>query len=821
VGIIVKFILKNAWEKKVRTFLIIFSIMISSALIFSSNALTDSITKMHVERMRQYFGNADIIIHAGGNANGTISPGKAYSLGAHIEYVVGSFAASGQYKNISGEKDDISLKGLSLEQTDILNPIQLEQEYDLRPFTGRKIIVSRQLAAKYHWTLGDTLELGINNTRQNFILSGIAYPTGFFLDDGRTSFALMPQETLSSIYGVRGRWNQLFIKFSNPVEKGLLQEKLQKLYKNCGFSYYSYSASGMSTPFQLMTFLVCFMSIFIIYTTFKVITMERLPVIGTFRSIGATKKTTDFILLMESLVYGIIGGLIGSGLGIGVLYIMSDLTKWNKAVPTTIVFTPLQLAAAFICAPLLCLGSSLVPILKVSRIPVKDVILNTMEKPRKKTRWKLVLAVVMLAISVSVPHYIPNGLALPVDMTCLLMLSAATVLLAPYLTHGLVFILQRMYPLLFGNEGILAAKNLKDNKSVLNSISLLSIGIATLLLIGMVNNSMSQEVLDVYKNNILYDISMWVPNADKNTRMLIQSVDGVEDVYCTFTRGVQAVGSNEWIRQIDGVDAQKHPEYIKLDLDGEWTDVFNKLDAGRNIYLSHALNYTLGLKTGDTLTLQMPVGNRDYKVSGFFDTVLNNGQYALISERYFRMDMQARFYSDIFIKTSKDPQAVADSLRQLFARKDPWIETVLQSQKRELENNSQIFGILIGFSVLTMLIGIIGIFNNLIIGFIERRHSFAVLRSIGMSRRQIVKMIFVEALSGGLIGGIAGIITGTLQVFIVPYITRATGQFFSIHYNPGFLYLFLLFGMAITLIASISPAMRTSRMNIIEAVKYE
>lgn len=821
VGILIRFILKNAWEKKIRTFLIIFSIMIASALIFASNALTDSIGKMHEERMRQYFGNADIIIQKGGAGYGGVSPARAGELADRFTYSIQSFSGFGQYRHNRNEMLDIRLKGLSLENTAIVNPVQLEQEYDLTPFTGRKIIVNRQLADKYGWKLGDTLELKINNNRQHFILSGIAYPSGFFLDDGRTYYALVPPETLSSIYGAFGKYNELFIKYKNPAEKRYLHEKLQKIYKNCGFSYYSYSADGMSTPFRLMTFMVCFMSIFIIYSTFKVITMERLPVIGTFRSIGATQGVTNLILLLESLVYGVIGGLIGCVAGIGVLYIMADLTKWSTAVATTIVFTPMQLMLAFAAAPALCVGSSVLPILKASRIPIKDIILNAMEKSRKKKRWKLILAFVMLVVSLVTPHYIPNSLALPVDMACLLMLSAAVVLFIPYLTHGFIQVLERVYPFLFGNEGILAAKNLKDNKSILNSISLLSIGISALLLIAMVNNSMSQEILDIYKNNILYDIHLWVPNADKNTKQLIQAVEGVKDVYCTYNNGVQVIGSNEWIRQVDGVDAEKYPQYLKLTTSESWNEIFTRLDSGRHIYLANALNYTLGLKEGDVLMLKMPVGNRQYKVAGFFDTILNNGQYALISERYFKMDMRTRYYSDIYIKSSGDPEKVAAGLKELFANKNPWIQTTAQSQKSELENNSQIMGILIGFSVLTMLIGIIGIINNLIISFIERKHSFAVLRSIGMSRRQIVKMIFIEAVSGGLVGGTAGSITGTLQIYLVPPILKATGQYFSIHYTVSFLYLFVLFGMAITLIASISPAIKTSRLNIIQAVKYE
>ncbi len=52
-----------------------------------------------------------------------------------------------------------------------------------------------------------------------------------------------------------------------------------------------------------------------------------------------------------------------------------------------------------------------------------------------------------------------------------------------------------------------------------------------------------------------------------------------------------------------------------------------------------------------------------------------------------------------------------------------------------------------------MRIGIFGVLNNFLISFMERKRYLAIYRSVGMSREQIVKMVFIEGLSGGIIGG--------------------------------------------------------------------
>jgi putative ABC transport system permease protein len=61
-----------------------------------------------------------------------------------------------------------------------------------------------------------------------------------------------------------------------------------------------------------------------------------MPVMGTFRSIGATKKRINLLLLSESISYGVIGGALGCLLGIGLLYGMTysmAMNPWDPAPP--------------------------------------------------------------------------------------------------------------------------------------------------------------------------------------------------------------------------------------------------------------------------------------------------------------------------------------------------------------------------------------------------------------------------------------------------------------------------------------------------------
>ena len=78
--------------------------------------------------------------------------------------------------------------------------------------------------------------------------------------------------------------------------------------------------------------------------------------------------------------------------------------------------------------------------------------------------------------------------------------------------------------------GILAAKNLRENKNILNSISLLTIGISSIIMINTLNYSMNIEVLDAYKN-LTYDLQFYVNEMDRRIEQIVKSTPGVTGTY--------------------------------------------------------------------------------------------------------------------------------------------------------------------------------------------------------------------------------------------------------------------------------------------------
>ena len=831
-SIVIKFTLRNIREKKLRTFLILLSIILSSALFFASTAVSTTMEMMIMEQMQKYFGNADIIITAGEQAKtGFISPDLLNKYQGGVNYAVGMVPGGGEYK-VKGETIQLGIQGIDLEDLNKMNPIILDQQRELSPFKGNKAIIGKGMAEKYGLKPGDSMGINMQGSKKWFVVSGISQPTGPFAEDGESTHIIVPRETMAGLYGGKGKVNSIYVGLEDSADQDKMVEELSKAYPTyrvvptISKAMLKSETQQISAMFLVIAAFVLILSMFIIYTSFKVIMAERLPVIGTFRSIGATKKMTNRVLMIESMIYGVLGGLLGDILGISILKLMirQIMPLWRSNIDFKAYYTPGQLIMGFSVGLILALISSFLPIRRVAKIPIKDIVLNSMEKKVKKKRWKTILGVLFLAIAIVGPRIVPENIAMAVDIICMFLLVPAVVMLVPYITNAFLRVFQAIYEDILGNEGILAAQNLRDNKNSLNNTVLLGMSISVLLMINTLSQSIVNDTVNYYKDNN-YDISFWSWPMNRSTESRLLSVDGVADTFGEYQKygETQVMEKNTEIRSILGVNKNKTLDYMALDIEGEVEKLMEELDEGRNIIVTNIFKDEYGIQKGDYLKLKVEKGILEYKVVGFIESNRSDGKYALIGERYLKSDMLVKDYNLIYIKTNKDSEEVVKNIQEKFKNRAPWVRSMKQMMKENMEGNSKILGIFKGFGIMALVICVFGVFNNLIISFIDRKRSLAIMRSVGMNKGQTLKMIFIEAFTGGLIGGIIGIIIGLLLIMNVEKVIEALGgsmkDFIQISWVS--LAVCMAGGVVITIAASVGPALRSSKLNIIDAIKYE
>lgn len=825
--IILRFLFKNIKENKFRSFLILFSVTISSALILASNAMTNSLNKTYMKQIRASIGSAEIYISPNSKSSSPfVDPNKSKEFSDRLEYIIPVLKGRGTYKSISGDEVKLSINGYDYKDLTRVNPISLKESNNVEPFKGKKVIVSSNFADKNKLNVGDNITIKINEANYKFNIAAIANNENLFYKESDTFSFLVPKDFMDTILQASNRGNVVYLKTKDGEDKQKLIDDLKKEYKNYDVMETMTEAdlqryTGMvSQSMQLMGIVVLLMSSFIIYTAFKVIVLERLPIIGTFRSIGATKKATDFILLSESLLYGVIGGAIGSVLGIGVLYLLCTMFMQGDF---NIVLKPSDFIISFVLAVVLSLISSAIPIVRAMKYSLKDIILNDISKEGKSKVWKQVLGVFLIISSNILPRIADGSLLMIVGALSMLFSLIGIILIVPLFAKIISIILGGILGKIFGNEGILAVKNLRENKSVLNNISILSLGISVILMINIISSSLAIEVSAVYTNTFKYDISVSGENLDDDFRRILEKENEIKESYGAYAlNNIEIQGKNDKLGCVSGVQPNKYFDYYKFNFLENQSEITSHLDEDRNIIIATALRDKYKYKVSDTISLKFNNNTKEYRIIGFIDTMMYNGSFALISSKYLKEDGKIKNYNEILLKTSKNSVEIEKQLQKKFISKKLTVQSVETMKEDNRKSNEDLMNMLKVFAFMAMIIGSFGILNNFIISFIERRRSFAVLRSIGMSKGQNLKVLFIEALTGGVIGGVIGVLGGGILCSIIPYVIKGMiGVGFLIHYEVVTFMLAFAAGVIVSLLASMGPAFKSSKLDIIQAIKYE
>jgi len=123
--------------------------------------------------------------------------------------------------------------------------------------------------------------------------------------------------------------------------------------------------------------------------------------------------------------------------------------------------------------------------------------------------------------------------------------------------------------------------------------------------------------------------------------------------------------------------------------------------------------------------------------------------------------------------------------------------------------------VLLGFAILIALLGIV---NTLALSVAERKHEIGLLRAVGMTRKQVKRMIRWEAVLIAVFGGVLGLVVG---VILGSAVVLAVGQGLMLALPVVQLITYLVVAALGGVLAAIVPAHRGARLDILEAIAYE
>ena len=150
-------------------------------------------------------------------------------------------------------------------------------------------------------------------------------------------------------------------------------------------------------------------------------------------------------------------------------------------------------------------------------------------------------------------------------------------------------------------------------------------------------------------------------------------------------------------------------------------------------------------------------------------------------------------------------------------------DTQLETREEWIEREDSDFNEFISFLyvmlTLAVFVSIFGMINTLVLSVYERTREIGMLRAIGMTRRQVRRMIRQESIITALIGAAIGL---PLGIFLAALVNRALSEF-DVRFAIPWVQLLVLTIVAIVIgiLAAIMPARRAAKLNPLEAISYE
>lgn len=830
-SIFLKYLLRNIAEKKFRTLLVIVAIAVSAGLFFATSAISTTSKEMMKDRVRQFAGNSDIVIRPKNDAavSRYVEMAPLEDDKDRFEYAVGTLEGMILYAPNVEDMNYIKVMGIDIEDLHTYNPLSIDQERELNNFEGNLIIISTYIAERYGLAVGSTMELEVSDQKTDFTVAAISHQKGYFSNESQGTVAIVPKRTLDKLYDANGAMNAVYIKLKDPSQLAEMVTSLGEAYPDSDVkeavnqAELAQSVSSVSLPFMIVSILAMFMSVFIVYTSFTIIVIERLPVIGTFRSIGSTKKRIHSLLLLESVLLGLAGGIVGCILGIIALYFMAFvyLPHLTSGQDIKLSFTTSQLLYTLAFAIVLAVISAVIPIVKTTRMPIKDIILNSYSKAGERRGADAVVGVLLFAASLIVPRLLQTNLfSFILDIVCMVTLLVSLILIIPMAVRILIKLLVGTN--LFSNEASIAIKNIDNNKSFLNNIKLIAVSIAGILLIFTISSSMSRDIENSYEKYHGYDIKLSHSQADTSFVEQLNQVAGVKGSNNTFEmENVQISNKQYYLNRVYGIGGIDYFNYVKANLRDDDIKAINQMNSGRNVVVTDILMSKLSLNIGDQLVLDFKGKQGEYTITGSIDSSFNIGNMVFISAENMSNDSGLKYYTDTYIQTEGDVNQVYNDIKRTFLKDIVLIRTMQELKDINKGFIGGMFNIIIAYSLLAVLIGVVGIINNLIVSFIERKRFLGIYRSIGMSKSQLKKMLVTESTFIGIFGVLIGLIGAVALIEIVPFMLSFMYGSIIMYYSISTFVVLAGMSIVIMMLTSFIPVLKSNKMSIMETIKYE
>lgn len=856
--------LRNMRTRLWRTGLTIMGIALGVAVVLAvrvTNAGTlDSIEKMFTSAV----GDVELLIHPGEDedslANDVLevvrrTPGVAVAAPSAwgLAAVVGDVGTAEVRWGMGGVQVGrlLQIFGIDLEQDQQVRVYKLLE--GRMPTSGKyEAVIPHKYAVDKDLKIGDDIVFstlaGVERLRVVGILADEGAAT---INEGEVAFVSL--EVAQELFDLGNQLSEIAVRAettlrNDPRALEELKIALQaRLGKDASADYPA--GRGDLVPKMLNTYqmglsffsiIAIFVGAFLIYNTFSMTIVERTQEIGMLRAIGMRRAQILVMVLSEAGLLSIFGAVLGvlggMALSRGLMYLLDDLVSVGQA---ELPVTPEALLLSVGTGLAVTLVAALLPALQATNIsPLQALRVRAQVSSHiRPLVWLSGLVMILAAWFGLYRAEWREEVLIVAGATSFTLLLLGVVLTIPVVIAPLERAARGVAHLLYGQPGSMGSANVRRSgqRTMLTAACLV---VSFIMIIGIgtvayayktdvrtwVNNSLGGDIYlqsgDIIPETLGDDL-LKIPGVVEVSPMRLFKVDISEQ---TLKNAPDPFDQVLFIA-IDPPKFRKIADMVFSSGQANSEQYWNDLMQGDALFISTVVAEQIGLQTGDKIVLKTRRGEHAFRIAAIITDFNNQGRvvsgtYAEL-RRWFAESGVDRYI--LQLAPGADSEQIAQKIRDSYQeRYNLNIQTSRVVKTSVFEMVDQAFVLFDVLSLIGVFIGGMGVVNTMTMNVMERTRELGSLRSLGMTRGQMLRMILSEAFGLGVIGGGYGLLVGYTISHVMMYILSLLTSY-DIHYiftlQPYLLSIFL--AVVISQLAAIGPAMRAARVNIIEAIKHE
>ncbi|WP_405583655.1 ABC transporter permease [Streptomyces sp. NBC_01092] len=575
--------------------------------------------------------------------------------------------------------------------------------------------------------------------------------------------------------------------------------------------------------------------IFLIINTFSMLVAQRTREIGLMRAIGSSRRQVNRSVLVEALLLGFIGSVLGVGAGVGIAIGLMKLMSMagmnlSTADLTVKVTTPV---VGLILGVVVTVLAAYLPARRAGKVSPMAALRDAGTPADGKAGWVRALVGLVLTGAGAFALYAAATADKASDGA--LMLGGGVVLsligfvvIGPLLAGAVVRVISAVLLRAFGPVGRMAERNaLRNPRRTGATGAALMIGLALVACLSVVGSSMVASATSELDKSVGADFIVmseqqdFVPQAEKAMQQTpgLAHVTRYKDVDATLTSPDGKTDDSG----ITAADPTYAEDLRRTTTAGTLSAAYGKdaMSVGSDYAKKH------GVHVGDTIDVAFKGGETaKLKVAAITDddTAIDQGARYLSIETLSKYLPADRIPQNVMMfgkaKEGQEEAAYAALKKSLDAYPQYQVRDQTDYKQELKDQVGQLLNMVYGLLALAIIVAVLGVVNTLALSVVERTREIGLLRAIGLSRRQLRRMIRMESVVIALFGALLGLGLGMgwgataqkllalegLNVLDIPWPT-----IIAVFIGSAFVGLF----------AALVPAFRAGRMNVLNAIATE